>query len=370
MSSKQRGSIYKRGDGRWCAALRLEDGRRKTFYGWKQREVQDKLDAAKASIKAGTFAKGRSPLLVQFLAAWLRDSVKPSVAPATYRSYAGLTENHIAPALGSVTLERLTPQHVQQLLNASSASGSSSQTVWHIRAVLRAALNQAVKWQLVSRNVASMAKPPRVKRYEHRAFAPDEARRFLAAIRGDRLEALYVTAVSTGLRQGELLGLQWSDLDLDKGFVTVRQQLQRIDGRLSLVELKSESSRRTVMLTADTVLALRDRQAGQRVEKLAQRKRWKETGLVFTTPIGTPLEGPNVTKGFQKLLRSAKLPERRFHDLRHSTATLLLVQGVSPKVVQAILGHSSIRLTMDTYSHVVPELQRDAAEKMQAVLQR
>jgi integrase len=124
------------------------------------------------------------------------------------------------------------------------------------------------------------------------------------------------------------------------------------------------------MLTPDAVSSLHEHQAKQRIEKMAQRLRWKETGLVFTTPIGTPLEGPNMTKAYQKLLRGAGIPQRRFHDLRHSTATLLLIQHVSPKVVEAILGHSSIRLTMDTYSHVVPELQRDAAEKMQAVLQR
>jgi integrase len=366
------GSIYERSDGRWCAALKLDTGKRKVLYAKTRKEAARKLETALHARKEGTLVSSRRQSLEHYLASWLRDTVKPSVRPATYRSYSGLIRTHIAPELGNVTLEKLTPQQVQAFLNERLAAGSSPLTVAHIRAVLRTALNQAVKWQLLARNVAALSDPPRAKRYEHRAFTPDEAKRFLETVRatGDRLEALYTVALSHGLRQGEALGLRWDDVALDQGVLHVRQQLQRANGHLELVELKSDSSRRTVTLTADAVAALRNHQAFQRKEKLAERKRWQDSGLVFTTRLGGPLDGINVTRAFQRILVKAGLPKRRFHDLRHSCATLLLVQGISPKVVQAILGHSSIRLTMDTYSHVLPELQREAAEKMQAVLQR
>jgi integrase len=283
------------------------------------------------------------------------------------------------PALGKVALEKLTPQHVRQLLNAIVSAGNSAgrdraaTTAGHVRAVLRAALNQAVDDQLLARNVAAVAKPPKQeKRFAPNPLTLDESFRLLDAITaaGDRLEALYVVALATGLRQGELLGLTWDDVDLDQGVLQLRRQLQRVDGHLVLVELKSEASKGTATLTGDAIEALKAHEARQRLEKLAERKRWHESHLVFTTPIGTPLEGTNVTKAFQKHLKAAGISRRRFHDLRHTTPTLMRKQGVDMKVLQKILRHSSYKLTADTYGHVLPELQRDAAEKLQALLHR
>src|SRR6266851_7363752 len=209
------GSIYQRGarggeagDGRWVGVLKLDTGKRMVLYAKTRKEAARKLEAKLHERDQGALVSSRRQSLEHYLAGWLRDTVKPSVRPATYRSYSGLIRTHIAPALGKVSLEKLTPQQVQAFLNERLAAGSSPMTVSHIRAVVRTALNQAVKWQLLARNVAALADPPRAKRYEHKAFAPDEAKRFLAAVAasGDRLEALYTVALSHGLRQGEALG--------------------------------------------------------------------------------------------------------------------------------------------------------------------
>lgn len=183
-------------------------------------------------------------------------------------------------------------------------------------------------------------------------------------------EDMEPTTIWTGVerRQGEALGLRWDDVDLDAGTLTIRKSLQRVDGELQLVEPKTAKSRRTVALPDVAVSALRAHRVRQIEERLLAGSRWNDTGLVFTTTIGTGLDGRNVTRQFQKLLEDARLPRQRFHDLRHTCASLLLAQGVHPRVVMETLGHSQVRLTMDTYSHVIPQLQREAAGRIDAIL--
>jgi integrase len=209
-----------------------------------------------------------------------------------------------------------------------------------------------------------------VPRREVHPLEPAQARAFLEAIRGDRLEALYVTALGTGLRQGELLGLSWGDVDLEAGTLRVRQALQRNRSGLVLVEPKSATSHRVVALPAIVVSALRAHRIRQLEERLGAGERWPADPreLVFLSTTGTPLEGVNVTRRFQALLADAGLPRQRFHDLRHACATLLLAQGIAPRVVMETLGHSQISLTMNTYSHVVPSMTRHAAERMDEAL--
>ncbi|MGH7876579.1 MAG: site-specific integrase [Candidatus Dormibacteraceae bacterium] len=240
--------------------------------------------------------------------------------------------------------------------------------------VLRTALGQAQRWGLVARNVAELVDGPRVERHEIRPFDPAEARAFLAAVATDRLSALYSVAFTMGLRQGEALGLRWMDVDLETGTLHVRHQLQRIDGNLQLVPLKTTRSRRTLALPESITTGLRAHRLSQLKERLLAGKTWK--GLepsdgachVFATPIGTPLDARNVVRQFKELLRLAGLREIRFHDFRHSCATLLLAQGVSARVVMETLGHSQIALTLNTYTAVVPELGREAARRMDALL--
>jgi len=286
----------------------------------------------------------------------------------TYRGYEVHVRLHIKPVLGHVTLERIEPAHVQALLNRKLQEGLSSKSVRYIRGTLRAALQQAVRWGYLARNAAALVDGPRIERYEIKPFDATEARRLLDGLEGDRLQALYSVALTMGLRQGEALGLRWQDVDLPLGVLHVRKQLQRIDGKFELVDLKTSRSRRTLVMPATIAIQLKDHQARQTQEVEGHDHRPSPLDLVFTRPDGGPLDGTVVTHQFHRLLDRVGLPQRRFHDLRHSCATLLLAQGVSPRVVMEILGHSQIALTMNTYTHVLPELKHDAAERMDRVV--
>ena len=349
-------------------SLSLPNGRRTYVSGRSREDVRRKLDEVQSSRDAGTFSDGGGLSLGAYLDQWLDQVVKPSVRPWTYLGYEVNVRLHIKPSLGNRPLDRVTPMDVQGLMNRKTREGLSPKSVRHIRATLRAALNQAIKWDLLTRNAATRVEPPRLVPYEIRPFTPEEARQFLDHIRGDRLEALYSVALTMGLRQGEALGLRWRDIDLDRGHLRVTNQLQRVDSRLVLVEPKTRGSRRTIVMPASIGVALRVHRQRQLLERDRAGKSWTDEELVFSTPSGGPLEGTTVTRRFHELLDQAGLPQRRFHDLRHSCATLLLVQGVSPKVVQELLGHSDIAMTMNTYSHVIPELRRDAADRMDDLL--
>ena len=363
------GSIYRRPNGSWSGIASLPDGRRKQIYGRSRDEVRRRLSEILHSIEHGTLTDARGTTVGEFLDQWLVEVAKPRVRAWTYAGYEVHIRRHLKPSIGRIALERLTPQHVQALLNQKLRDGLKPKTVRYLRGTLRTALNEAVRWGLIPRNAAALVDGPRVERYSIRPFTPEEARQLLQAIRGDRLEALYSVALTMGLRQGEALGLRWDDVDLDIGYIRITKQLQRIHGSPQLVEPKTERSRRTIAMPPMIAEALKEHRARQDKDRAATRGRWVETGLVFTTPIGTPLDGTAVTKGFHRLLERAGLPQRRFHDLRHSCATLLLVQGVSPRVVMDLLGHSQIGLTMNTYSHVIPDLRSDAARRMQDLLQ-
>jgi integrase len=366
------GSIYQRNDGRWAAQLDMgwRNGRRqrKLVYGRTRREVQNQLRAALRAKQEGTLRVGSRQTTGHFLQRWLEDSVKPSVRPATYSMYWHLTTKHLIPNLDRVPLEKLSPEHVQALLRAKTDEGLAPRTVHHLRALLRIALNRAMRWGLVVRNVAALADSPRIERFDVRMLAPAEAKQLLAAAEDDRLSALYSVALALGLRQGEALGLSWEDVDFEYRRLFVRHGLQRVDGELRLVEPKTRQSRRTVAMPTVVIDALLHHKAGQSQERLLAGTRWRETGLVFTSTIGTPIEVGNLRRSFRRLLDKACLPRMRFHDLRHSCASLLLVQGVSARVVMETLGHANISITMDTYTHVMPELQRQAADAMDRLL--
>ena len=301
---------------------------------------------------------------------WLRDSVERTVRPSTYRSYAWVVRVHLTPGLGHLSLARPTPQQVQAFLNAKANGNLAPRSVAYLRAVLRQALGQAERWGLVTRNAARLAEPPRVPRCEVHPLSQKEVQRFLAAIKGDRLEAVYLVALGAGLRQGEILGLAWTDIDVERATLIVRHSLQRVHGRLELGEPKSATSHRIVALPQIVLGAIRVHRTRQRQERLLAGSRWHDDtrGLVFTSTIGTPMDGIAVTRRFQALLAGASLPHQRFHDLRHACASLLLAQGVAPRVVMETLGHSQISLTLNTYSHVIPALGRAAADRMDEML--
>ena len=266
-------------------------------------------------------------------------------------------------------LAKLTLQRVQQFLNDKLKAGNSPELVRYLRVVLRIALNEAVKDDLIARNPAALATPPKVEKREITPFTVEQAGRFLKAAMGHRLEALFTVGLAVGLRSGECSALRWQDVDLSKGTIAVKHTLQRKKGEgLLLMPPKSNSSRRTVELPASCTTALKAHQERQQQERALAGAGWVETGYVFTSTKGTPIDDRKILKDFDSLVKAAGLPKQRFHDLRHACISLLGAQGVPLKVVAEIVGHSDIRLTQNVYQHVYQEAKRDAADKMDALL--
>ena len=337
------GSIYKRHDGRWAGVLHLGYAgvrrRRKTFYGKTRHEVVARLAAARRGLEQGLPIPPDRLTLAKYLQQWLEDSARPSVKAATYEGYERMVRLHIVPELGRLRLARLSPQALSGLYRRLLNKGLAPKTVALVHAMLHRALFQAVRWGLVAVNVSDAADPPRPVRKEFRTLTVTEAERLMRAARGDRFHGLYVLALATGLRQAELLGLRWSDIDFGGAVLAVRQQVYRVNGRWLYSEPKTTKGRRTVALPAFAVEALRGHRVRQTHERLVLGGAWEDGGLVFSNRRGRPMEKQNLLRrSFWPILERAGLPRIRFHDLRHTAASLLLAQGTHPKVVQERLG--------------------------------
>src|SRR5260221_2129398 len=363
------GSIVKRPDGRWEARITLPEGKRKSFYAKTRQEAARRLAEALRDRDRGLPVLSERQTVAQFLAAWL-NIVKPSVGVSTWKTYEEIIRLHLTPVLGSQSLAKLTPQHVQALYSAKLEAGLSPTTVHHIHATLHAALELAVSLDLVVRSVADRVTPPKMRRPEMAVLSPEQSRVLLSAIGSDELEALYVVALTTGMRQGELLALKWHDLDLEAGWLHIHATVRRLRGEFVYAPPKTRRSRRAVALTSMAVEALHRHRIHQADMRSHAGLAWQDHDLIFCDPLWGPLEGPyGLRHHFRPLLRRAGLPRIRFHDLRHTTATLLLAQGIHPKVVSEMLGHTTIGITMDIYSHVLPEMQREAAHTLDRLLQ-
>jgi integrase len=308
--------------------------------------------------------------LGRHLADWL-ESIRFSVRPGTYLSYENHVTLHLA-ALANVPIIALQPVQVRTLNAQLLAEGLAPATVVRILTTLRMALKQAVADGILERNVAQLVTPPRVPRTEIVPFTLEQARAFLDAVRGDRLEALYALVLAVGLRQGEALGLRWSHVDLEGAEIRVTASLRPIDSRfredkrrgtrLQLVEPKTPSGRRVVPLPLFVIVALREHKVRQLEEQLAAGPRWRgnKLGLVFTTPVGTPLDPRNVSRAYREVLDQAELPPLRFHDLRHSAATIMLAAGFNLKTISEILGHRTAGMS-ELYAHVLPSMKEEVA---------
>jgi integrase len=366
------GSITELADGRWQARIDLGyvNGKRqrKAYFGKTRQEAARKLNGALAERERGLPIISERETVATFLTRWLAEVVEPSVRPKTYASYESLCRVHLIPALGRHRLSKLEPVDVQQFLTVMTNAGLSPRSVAYCRAVLRRALGQALKWGLLARNVATLVDPPRAHRTEIQPLTPAEVRVLLGGLHEDRLEALYTTAIALGLRQGELLGLRWQDIDFAARTLAVHQALQRVKGEFTFVEPKSSHSRRTLALPDFVVTALEQHRRRQLADRLRAGALWQDAGLVFMTMIGTPLDGNNVTHGFQRTLVRLGLRRQRFHDLRHCCASLLLAQGLALVDVKDTLGHSQISVTADFYGHLYPEQRREVARRMDALL--
>ena len=338
--------------------------KRKVIYGKTRKEVAEKLKVILRDQQQGLPVAMERQTVGQFLDHWLADTILPNRRAKTYRRYEQIARCHLVPALGRVALAKLEPQQVQALLKRTQAEGLSPRTVAYIRAVLRQALNQALRWGLVARNVATLVEPPKVERFKIKPLTTHQATILLEAARGDRLEALYRVALSLGPRQGEALGLRWEDIDLATGTLRVAVALQAANGRLTLVEPRTENTRRTLALPTALAASLKSHRVRQAEERRKLGTAWHDHGLVSCTRVGTPIHPRNLVRSFQTLRERAQLPPRRFHDLRHSCLSLLAAQGLPARLAMEIAGHSDIRLTQNVYTHVYDEAQRQAADAM------
>ena len=360
------GSVYKRGN-RWVA--QVGSGQTREYKSFDtQREANTWRHKKVNQRRKGLINLNTKITFEEFLKDWLVIA-KNSVRPNTGHQYAQIVTQHIVPMLGNIKLQDLRPDQIQKLYTEKLASGISPRTTRVIHAVIHRALNHALRQGLVIRNVSDAVTLPKVPRKEMQTLDDYQVRQLVQAAEGSGIQTLLWIAVTTGLRKGELLGLKWSDLDWQTGKLKIQRQLQRRKGEgLIFCEPKSASGRRAITLGETTMNRLREYKEGQYLERLQMGDAWEENNLIFPSPKGTPLDQSNMDKVFKECLQEAGLPEIRFHDLRHTAATLMLQQGIHPKVVQERLGHSDISLTLNTYSHVLPSMQDEAAEKMDELL--
>lgn len=350
----------------WRARYVGADGRRHAVYRKTQREAQEALRTALADADQGIRPISQQLTVAIFLRDWLDGSVQQRCRASTAHSYAATVDRYIAPAIGRIPLAKLAPEHVAQMLADLTRRGDlSPTTVRYVRVVLRVALGVARKQGKVARNVAALVDPPRAVRYDRQPLSADQVAELRTAIRGHRLEALILTALGTGARQGELLALAWRDVDLDAGTVAIRRTLQV--GSRELTEPKTDRSRRSLHLPLSVQGALRRHQVRQAGEREAA-KVWDARGFVFATRAGAPLDSRNVTTDLQAILAGAGLPKQRFHDLRHAYATLLLEAGADLYEVSRGLGHASIATTANVYAHVTDQMRRGIAARMDVIL--
>lgn len=356
-----------RKDGLYRAALVLPNGRRRYFYGRTKTEARRKLNDAKAQLAQG-LPVAATVRVSRFLETWLEEVAKQKVRPRTYDHYELYVHHYLIPELGGYKLGQLHPAHIQTFLNEQLARGRAPRTVHHLRAILRNALNTAVRWRLINGNPAAMTEAVTVPKREKLNLSLERVGEIMRAVRGDPMEPLFVLAIATGLRQSELLGLLWSDLDLAERKLSVRRQLQRRSGGYELVEPKTEPSRRSIPIPMVVVELLGCHRLKQEAQKQAAKGEWGEWDLVFTTPLGQPINHTVAFRHFQRVLHRAGLPPMRFHDLRAAYATILSSLGVHPRVAMELMGHTLISTTMEIYAESIAADQRAAVELLERAL--
>lgn len=355
-------TVGKDAEGKPVQVWRTVAGSRSEAEKERTRILRDR-DTGAVIPAAGRMALG------DYLDDWL-GHMKSRIRSTTWERYRGLVTHHITPQIGEVKLADIKPRHVQAVVDSMLASGAAPRSVLQCYRVLSSALRQAVRWQLIATNPASAIQPPRISRAE--VVVPDGAAlgKLIAAAKGTRMELPVLIAASTGMRRGEIAGLRWTDIEEtpDGTVARITGTLQRIDGQLRRVEPKTDRGRRTVALPPGLVAALEEHREAQDKRREAFGQGWTDLDLVLERGDGKPNDPDTFTHWFPEIAERAGTPGVRFHDLRHAYATALLRRGVHPKVVSEALGHASTAFTMDTYSHVVPSMQRAAADAIEAEL--
>lgn len=348
---------------RWVAAITIETGRRKKFYCKSQREAIEKRNEALRELKQGMLATGPQQKLGPYIENWLEEVHKPTVRISTYVKYKKLVHSYIVPELGNVWLQKLTPQHIQSCYTRLARKGLSPKTINSVHGVLHLALENAVRWNLIARNVCELATPPRVVRPEIQPLSVEQARKLLEAAQEHRLKVLLTLAVVTAMRRGEIVGLRWSDIDFDRKYLSVLRTVDYIP-HYGYVENapKTKAGKRRIRLPAFLLELLQQHRDQQMKHRQEVGDKWEDRDLVFPDLHGGYFNPGYLDKVFAKLLKDAGIPHMRLHDLRHSAATILLSLGVNVKVIQELLGHSDIVITLGTYGHLLPSMQQEVVD--------
>ena len=375
-----KGNIRERGQGTWeihYDVPRDENNKRRqktcTVHGTK-RDAERELNRLIHEANSGGFVDSKNLTVAGYMKQWLA-TAKENVAASTYFSYEVYSRQHIVASLGRHQLAKLQPLHIQAMYTncltngrIDGKGGLSPQSVLHIHRILKEAMGQAVKWQLIARNPVDAVDPPRVPKTEMMFLKQDQVTQLLAQVRDSLIYIPVLLAVTTGMRRGELLGLRWDDIDFTAKTLAVRRSLQQTNTNIAFKETKTASSRRVIALPPFVVEALVVHKGKQAEQKLLLGEVYEDSGLVCTHPDGRLIQPNHLSHLFDVARNARGWGKLRFHDLRHTHATLLLQQGVHPKVVQERLGHSSIATTLNVYSHVLPSMQEDAANKIDAML--
>ena len=357
------GSTYRKKDGTWCAVLPVgydENGKRKRryLYGRTKGEVLEKLNGLRSDVRAGTVPQPGRVTVREYVENWLENVASSRVRSTTLSTYLSIAKCHIVPHLGGNRLSQLAPVHLQAWHATMAKAGVPARQRQAAHVLLKTILQHAMKLGLIPRNPLDVIDKPRVERKELQVLTPDEIRKLLKVAEGHRLEVLIVLALATGARQGELFGLQWRDVDLERGVLTIQRTLIEVRGHLEFGEPKTGKSRRRVDLPNYAVRALRTLRASQQATP-------HPTMLIFTDTEGKPLRKSNFTRRvWRPLLAKAELPRVKFHSLRHSHVTALLAAGGNMKAVSERVGHSRTSMTADVYAHAVEGMQRELADTL------
>lgn len=360
------GNIRLRADERWEARYTLPDGSRRSIMGKTRAEVREKLTKALRDLDQGMITpKDERQTFGEYLDQWLA-AKKPVIEHSYWTRLEIYIRRDIKPTLGKVALVKLTAQQLHSLYARKLEEGGAANTVRHLHAAIHAALEDALRLDLVARNVAHLVRAPKAPHLEMQVYTPEQANQLLDAAKGDRLEAMYLLMLTSACRLGELLGLRWPALDLERGEMRIVSALKDVQGHRTLGKPKTPHSRRTIPLTPVAIASLKRHRARQAEERLAHGPEWNPDQLVFVTSKGTSYTQVNWRRQHHiPMIRKAGLPYIRPHDLRHTSATLLLLEGVQPLVVSEMLGHSSVAFTLATYGHVLAEMRRPARDAME-----
>jgi integrase len=368
-----RGHIRKRGPDTWALVVYLgTDDAGKKRYVWRtvhgsKREADEALSRILADGKPPT-ARSAKRTVAEHLRKWIVDVATQRVSPKTLHRYKGIVEHSIIPALGEERLNRLRPESILRAYQDWLKGGLSAQTVTHFHRVLKQALKAAVRWGELTRNPVDLVDPPRVERKQPARLDESMAFPLIEKLVGHRVHAAAVLAISTGMRRGEILALRWADVDLERGMLSVTRSLEQVKRELRFKDCKSRRGRRQIALPAFAIASLRTHKAAQNEIRLRTATWYHDSDLIVCCDNGDPWAPDYMSNAFVQALASRKLPHIRFHDLRHAHASWLLRQGIHPKVVSERLGHSTVAITLDVYSHVLPGMQEDAALRLENAL--